>query len=154
MLKILDLVEAFFSRYVPSGLKRPYAVAFRYSVFVFGGLIGYIIYFATQKMLFNLGIWRGIALAVGLILAIIFTFTYHRYITFDQKSNWKEKLVKFIPIQATIATINWISSLIAIERMHFPDLQATFVITFVLSMLNFGVSKLMVFHKSDEGKSL
>jgi len=148
MIKALDATEHFFGRFVPSPLKRHYSVGFRYSVFAFGGLIGYVIYYGAQRILFDLGIWRGIALAVGIILAILFTFTYHRHVTFDQKTGWKEKFVKFIPIQLVIGGLNWVISLVAIETFHFPDLPATFVITLVLSILNFAASRVFVFNKA------
>ncbi len=147
MNKVLESIEGFFSTLVPGPLKKYYFIGFHYGVFVFGGLIGYLLYFGSQRVLFNLGIWRGFGLGVGIVLAILFTFTYHRYVTFDQKGGWKEKFAKFAPLQAVIAAINWALSLLAIEALHFPDFQATFVITFVLSLFNFAASKMLVFSR-------
>ncbi len=155
--RLLDLLEGFFARFVPAPLKRVYSLGFRYSVFVFGGLIGYVLYYGTQESLYGLGISRAIALTIGLTLAVLFTFTYHRYVTFGQKEGWKEKFIKFAPIQVLIAAVNGILSFIAIEQMHFPSLQATFVITFVLSLANFAANKIFIFRRgsaSSAGKSL
>ncbi|MBI3036857.1 GtrA family protein [Candidatus Woesearchaeota archaeon] len=149
MKKLFDAVEKFFEPFVPGQLKRPYSIGFRYSVFVFGGLIGYLLYYGAQEYLFKLGIARAIDLAVGSTLAVLFTFTYHRYITFDQKTGWKGKLMKFAPIQVSIAATNVVLSFIAIEHMHFPSLQATFVITFGLSLFNFAMNKLFIFRKEN-----
>lgn len=152
--KILNSLEGFFERFVPSLLKRPYHIGFRYSVFVFGGLIGYVLYYGAQESLYWLGVARAIALAVGLALAVLFTFTYHRYVTFGQKEGWKEKLMKFAPVQVLIAAVNGVLSFIAIEQMHFPSLQATFVITFALSLVNFAANRLFIFRKAAARKSL
>lgn len=152
--RLLDLLESFFARFVPSSLKRVYSLGFRYSVFVFGGLIGYVLYYGTQESLYRLGVARAIDLTIGLTLAVLFTFTYHRYITFGQKEGWKEKFIKFAPIQVLIAAVNGILSFIAIEQMHFPSLQATFVITFVLSLANFAANRIFIFRRGGAGKSL
>lgn len=155
-LKILDLLEAFFERFVPAPMRRLYHVAFRYSVFVFGGLIGWVILIGSEQLLLRFGIWRGIGYAVGLVLAIIFTFVYHRYITFGVKSDTGERFLRFAPIQVVIAAANWLLFLAATEYLKIPvsEIVASFFITFILSLVNFAASKLLVFHRVDAGKSL
>lgn len=164
MLKVLDLLEAFFERFVPSPLKRPYHIAFRYSVFVFGGLIGWVILDRTNILLLHLRLgenvhflnllWHGVAYSIGLILAIIFTFWYHRQVTFDVKTAWKERFSKFVPIQIFIAVLNLVLYLIATQFFSFPKTPASFVVTFFLSFVNFAFNKLLVFRKGASGKSL
>lgn len=143
----LDTIEMFFGKFVPRPLKRVYANGFRYGIFITGGLIGYALYYGTQEMLYKAGVFRAIGLAAGLTLAVLFTFTYHRYVTFTQREGWREKLAKFAPLQIAISAVNGVASLIAIEKMHYPSLQATFVITFVLSLANFAANKLFIFRK-------
>ncbi len=145
MKKLFDSLEIFFARFVPSPLKRFYFLGFRYGVFISGGLIGYIIFYGTQKILYNAGMWRGTGLAVGEILAVLFTFMYHRYVTFDQKSNARERFLKFFPVQICLAVVTWALSLVAIEHFKYPDLPATFVIVFFLSMVNFTANRLFIF---------
>ncbi len=147
MKRIFNSLEVFFSRFVPRPFKRLYAVGFRYGVFISGGFIGYIIFFSTQRILFNAGVWRGTGLAAGETLAVLFTFMYHRYVTFDQTSGAREKFMKFVPLQVIIAVVTWALSLVAIERLHYPDLQATFVIVFFLSLVNFTANRLFIFRK-------
>lgn len=154
VLKIFDLLEAFFERFVPSPLKRLYRLAFRYSVFVFGGLIGWIILIGSEQFLLQFGVWRGLGYGAGITLAILFTFFYHRYITFSLKSEWKERLVKFVPIQLVIAATNWLLFITGTEYMRFPDVPASFVITFFLSLVNFSANKLFIFRRGGAGKSL
>lgn len=148
MKRIFDWLEAFFLPFVPGPLKRLYTVLFRYGVFIFGGLIGYVIFFVTQRMLFDVGLWRGTALAVGEVLAVLFTFMYHRYVTFDQREGAREKFFKFVPLQVVLAFATWGLSLIAIETLHYPDLQATFIIVFFLSIINFTANRLFIFRKA------
>ncbi len=156
MLKLLDSLEVFFGRFVPSPLQKLYSVAFRYSVFVFGGLIGWVILIGSEQLLLRFGIWRGIGYALGLVLAIIFTFVYHRYITFGVKSDLKERFIKFAPLQVLIAAANWIMFLAMTDylKLRISDIVASFIVTFVLSLVNFAASKLLVFHRVDAGKSL
>ncbi len=155
-MKLFDSLEAFFERFVPSPLKKLYHVAFRYSVFVFGGLVGWVILIGSEQLLLRLGIWRGIGYAVGLVLAIIFTFVYHRHVTFGVKSDTGERFLRFAPIQVVIAAANWLLFLAATEYLKIPvsDIVASFIITFILSLVNFAASKLFVFHKGASGKSL
>lgn len=152
--KILNSLESFFERFAPSPLKRPYHVAFRYSVFVFGGLIGWFILIGSEQFLLRFGIWKGIGYGVGLMLAIFFTFTYHRYVTFGMKSETQERFAKFAPLQVFIAAANWLLFVAATHNFHFPDVPASFVITFFLSMVNFAANRIFVFRRGDARKSL
>ncbi len=147
MKKLFDAIEKFFEPVVPAPLKRPYKMGFHYGVFVFGGFFGYVLYFVVQENLYNAGVPRAISLAVGLVLAILLTFTYHRYVTFEERGGWREKFLKFAPSQFAIAGISYVLALYAIERLHFPSLPATFVITLVLSLVNFAANKLFIFKK-------
>jgi putative flippase GtrA len=148
MLKAVESFGLFFSRFVPESLKKYYFALFKYGVFVSGGLVGWIILIGSEQILLSYGFWNGIGFAIGIFLAIIFTFIYHQYVTFGIRTNWVQRFIKFIPIQIVIAAANWILSVLATNIMHFPDVPASFVITFVLSIFNFIFTKLLVFkHK-------
>ena len=145
MRKILDSVELFFSRIVPEPLKKYYFIAVRYATFVFGGLLGWVIMVGTEQLLLKHGIWRGVGYAIGIALAITFTFFYHRYITFGLKSGSKERFAKFAPLQIAISIANWVLFLVATEYLKFSDITASFVITFLLSLVNFAANRLFIF---------
>ena len=147
MRKLLDSVEMFFARLVPGPLKRYYRLGFRYGIFVFGGLVGWLAVIITEQLLLKVGVWRGIGYALGIVLAIIFTFTYHRYVTFGLKTESKERFIKFAPLQVTLSAANWMLFIAATEYLGFPDVPASFAITFVLSLANFAGNKLFIFHK-------
>lgn len=159
VLKILGSLESFFGRFVPASLKRVYFLGFRYSVFVFGGLLGWLILVASDQFLLRFGFWRGFSYATGLVLAILFTFTYHRYITFAMKSEIGERFLKFAPLQVVIAAANWALFLATKGYLEIPDVSSasvvtSFVITFVLSLVNFAANRLFIFRKADARKSL
>ena len=159
ILKILNVLERFFERFVPSPLRRIYHIGFRYSVFVFGGLIGWLILVASDQLLLRFGAWRGFSYGLGLVLAILFTFTYHRYITFAIKSELTERFLKFAPLQVVIAATNWALFLATKGYLEIPDVSsasivASFLITFALSLVNFAASRIFIFRKADARKSL
>jgi putative flippase GtrA len=148
MLKAVESIGLFFSRFVPEPLKKYYFALFKYAVFVTGGFIGWAILIVIEQILVARGFWNGIGFGAGIFLAIIFTFIYHQYVTFDIKTNWAQRFIKFIPIQLVVAAANWVLSVIATNLMHFPDVAASFVITFVISIFNFIFTRLLVFkHK-------
>lgn len=154
MRKLIDSLELFFARFVPGPLKKYYFLATRYATFVSGGLIGWFIVIGTEQLLLRFGVWRGIGYAAGIVLAILFTFIYHRHVTFGMMSGWKERLAKFAPLQAGIAAANWLLFVAATHYLHFPDVPASFVITFFLSLVNFAANKIFIFRRSGAGKSL
>lgn len=137
----------FFERLAPGPLKRYYHLGFRYGIFVFGGLIGWLAVIITEQLLLKAGVWRGIGYALGIVLAIIFTFNYHRYVTFGLKTESKERFTKFAPLQITLSVANWVLFIAATEYLGFPDIIASFAITFVLSLVNFAGNRLFIFRK-------
>ena len=147
MRNALDSIEQFFARFLPEPLKKPYFVAARYFTFVLGGFIGWLILIVIEQVLLRTGAWRGIGYALGIVFAIIFTFFYHRYVTFGVKSEWKQRFIKFAPIQIIISAANWVLFIAATEYLHFPDVAASFIITFFLSLVNFAISRLFVFQR-------
>lgn len=147
MRKFLVGIEMFFARFVPGPLKGLYFLGMKYATFVFGGLIGWLLVIGTEQFLLGFGVWRGFGYALGIVFAICFTFTYHRHITFGLKSGWKERLVSFAPLQVTISVVNWALFVAATHFFGLPDVPASFVITFFLSLVNFAVNRLFIFHR-------
>jgi putative flippase GtrA len=153
MTRVVESIEAFLARAVPDALKKYFHIGFKWGIFVTGGLIGYLIYYFVYRLASDHGITLGISLASGLVPAIVFTFLYHSFITFDEKAGWKARFVKFVPIQVAISALNWVVTRftlshfnfpdLVIGRFRFPDLPATFVITFLISILNFSITRLI-----------
>lgn len=161
MRKLLDAIEIFFSRLVPGPLKKHYFLAFRYFTFVVGGFLGWVIMIGTEQFLLRFGVQKIIGYGLGVVLAILFTFCYHRYVTFGVTSNWKERLMVFAPIVIILSLVNLAlfaffkppANLTPIALFGFKfvidlkDIVLSFVITIVLSLVNFAANKLFVFKK-------
>ena len=125
----------------------------QYFTFIFGWLIGWLILVGTYKLLLGFHLWNGLSYAAGLLLTILFTFAYHRYVTFVLKTDRVERFMKFAPLQLGIAAANWLLFLAGTELLHLHDVATSFVVTFFLSLANFAANRLLVFHREDSGKS-
>jgi putative flippase GtrA len=147
MLKAVESIGQFFSVVVPGPLKKYYFALFKYGVFVFGGFFGWIILIVSEQLVVANGLWNGIGFALGLALAIVFTFIYHQYVTFDIRTDWLQRFIKFIPLQIVVAIANWVLSVVATNIFHYPDVPASFVITFFLSIFNFLLTRVLVFKR-------
>ncbi len=147
MRAFLKSIELFFARFVPGPLRAPYFLAARYGTFVFGGLIGWLLVIVTEQALLRLGVWKGFGYGLGIVFAIAFTFTYHRFITFGLTAGWKERLASFAPLQIALSVANWALFVSATHFFGFPDVAASFVITFFLSLLNFSINRFFIFRK-------
>ncbi len=123
----------------------------KYFTFIFGGLIGWLILIGSEQFLLRFGVWRGIGYGVGLVLAVLFTFAYHRHVTFGMKSESRERFAKFAPLQVIIAAANWLLFVAATHYLHFSDVPASFVVTFFLSLVNFAANRLFIFHAEAQG---
>ncbi|HIG98528.1 TPA: hypothetical protein HA231_03850, partial [Candidatus Woesearchaeota archaeon] len=119
----------------------------RYSTFIIGGLVGWLILIGSEQFLLEHGVWRGAGYGAGLFLAIVFTFLYHRFVTFGRGSDWRQRFMRFAPFQVVIAAVNWLFFLAATEYLGLPDVPASFMVTFVLSLLNFAANRLFIFRK-------
>ncbi len=144
-----------------------FATIRRYLVFVFGGGIGWLIIIGMQALF--LARWGEIfSYWVGLIFADIFTFVYHRLITFKIKSDWKMRFVKFSAIVIVISVAN--GALFSFSAKNFDltyfdmavpsglllglfggnliipgRILVSFVITLILSIINFGINRIFIF---------
>lgn len=119
----------------------------KYFIFIFGGLIGWLMLVGSEQVLLHFGVWRGIGYGVGLVLAILFTFAYHKHVTFSMTSKARERFAKFAPLQVFIAAANWLLFVAATGFFHFHDVAASFVITFFLSLVNFAANRLLIFRR-------
>lgn len=146
-----------------------FATIRRYLIFVFGGGIGWSIIIGMQA-LFIAKLGEIFSYWIGLLFADIFTFVYHRFITFKIKSDWKIRFVKFSVIVVAISIANGaIFSFAAktFDLTHFDvaipsalllgffgsglivpgRILVSFVITLVLSVINFAINRIFIFRQ-------
>ncbi|MAG15623.1 hypothetical protein CMO88_01025 [Candidatus Woesearchaeota archaeon] len=133
----------------------------RYFIFITGGFVGWLIIIGMQAV-FLASLGEIFSYWVGLLFADIFTFVYHRLITFKIKSNWKIRFVKFVIIVTAITLANGaffsltaasfdlaklnLSIIFLEQTLMIPGrIIASFFITFVLSVINFGINRIFIF---------
>ncbi len=130
-----------------------FATIKRYLVFVFGGGIGWLIIVGMQALF--IARWGEIlSYWVGLLFADVFTFVYHRCITFKIKSDWKVRFVKFSVIVVLISVVNGALFSMASKYLDLASFDvafvpgrviASFLITLVLSIINFAINRIFIF---------
>lgn len=131
-------------------LKKIYYVVKRYMIFIFGGFIGWLILIGITALTVNsLQVRPFIGYFFGLVAAIIFTFSYHRYITFKKKTNWSVRFMKFVPLEGTVSAFNWALFYIVTEFLGLDSglnyTIASFLITWSISVINFCLNRFWVF---------
>lgn len=128
-----------------------------YLVFIMGGgarflFVALLTLLLIEVLNFPYTISYGAALTVGVISA----FFYNRIFTFNTLTAWKPRLLKFVVIIPIIDVSNWV--LVIAITQAFADFYDTavlpryywpaiFLVTSVLSVLNFGLNKFWVFKR-------
>ncbi|MBN2454043.1 GtrA family protein [Candidatus Woesearchaeota archaeon] len=143
-----------------------YGTVRRYFIFLFGGGTAYFLAMIITTFLERGGMWFWAAYSVGLVFAIVFTFIYHRYVTFRKFGSIGSRFAKFTVVVLLIVIANWIFTIITISLLSGAQLQfgdpnalldsakyaapltywlVTFFVTLVLSVFNFLFNKIWVF---------
>ncbi|MFH1182167.1 MAG: GtrA family protein [Candidatus Woesearchaeota archaeon] len=132
-----------------------YGTLRRYFIFLLGGGTGLLIAEVTTTLLTeSFQLWYMLSYIIGTILAIIFTFIYHRYVTFRKFTDVRKRFVKFVFVVSIIAVVNIalvylsteaVAGYFGTEVTKFYYWATIFIVTLVLSTVNFTVNKLWVF---------
>ena len=131
-------------------LRKIYFAIKRYAIFIFGGFVGWLILISITTFITNAFQTRPyVGYLFGLTGAIIFTFSYHRYITFKQKTNWQSRFMKFAPLEISLSALNWLLFYIVTESQGIGSgvgyITASFFITWFISIINFSLNRFWVF---------
>ncbi len=115
---------------------------FRYVKFLFGGGL---------SLLLNLGItyvlteffqfWHMLSFGIALGCEILFLFVYHSYVTFRKNG----KFWLFVGVILFISGLNWLAVYVLTEILKLPYLIAIVLAAGVISLLNYGINKRVVF---------
>ena len=120
----------------------------RYFIFISGGFVGWSILIGMHTFFRNTyGMNPVFSYAIGIGFADVFTFVYHRFVTFKIKTQWQTRFIKFTILALVLSFANW--ALFALGRgvlnLQVPDIAMSFVITSFISVLNFGINRIVVF---------
>lgn len=115
---------------------------FRYIKFLFGGGL---------SLLLNLGItfilteyfqlWHMLSFAIALGCEIFFLFGYHSVVTFRRNG----RFWLFVLVILFISVLNWLAVYLLTEVLALPYLIAIVFSALVISVLNYGINKRLVF---------
>ena len=130
----------------------------KYCIFITGGGIGALVNWLISFMLTSLlGIYYLVSYLVAQFVNIAVNFTWHRYITFCVESSSLEQFFRFVLLSCTTALLSLvlvfllkefvIDSIYEMEVWGFNlnYLAAIVSVTFLVSVINYVVSKMWVF---------
>lgn len=115
---------------------------FRYIRFLFGGGLSLLLNLGITYVLteyFNL--WHMLSFAIALGCEILFLFSYHSYVTFRKNG----KFWLFALVILFISGLNWMGVYALTEVLTLPYLIAILLSAGVISLLNYGINKKVVF---------
>ncbi len=119
----------------------------RYLIFLVGGTTGWLILIGIHTLLHGRGTHAAISYGVGDFVAVLFTFFYHRLVTFKIKTNWQSRFVQFALLTTFIAFANWGLFFLfrIVMNVPVPDVVVSFLITGFLSVINFLFNRIFIF---------
>ncbi len=111
----------------------------KYVTFVLGGFLGWLIIIVVHLFLSRgigvdirfFGVDVQLSYAIGLIIAILLVFLYHRFLTFRMRSRWKRRLSYFFVTEVIIAVFNWLLFVVGVWLLgqYIPDFSFSFAFT-------------------------
>lgn len=117
---------------------------------IFGALTTVINIF-SYLALNNIGIQYVISNVIAFILSIIFAFITNKLYVFDSKT-WEVKIViresiTFLGSRLASFLIDTLSLILLIETIGMNDFIAKCIVNIIVIVINYGLSKLIVFKK-------
>jgi putative flippase GtrA len=125
-----------------------FGTARRYFIFVLGGLIGWLILIGTHIFFRDTyHLHPALSYGIGMFFATIFTFVYHVLVTFRIKTRLQSRFVQFSVLVVLIAILNWgmFSFSRVVLNLPISDTIISFFITGFLSVVNFGINRIIIF---------
>ncbi len=115
---------------------------FRYVKFLFGGGLSLLLNLSlTYALTEFFRFWHMLSFAIALGCEIAFLFVYHSYVTFRKDG----KFLIFALVVLFISGLNWMFVYLLTELLGVLYLYAIVVSAAVISVLNYGLNKKIVF---------
>lgn len=141
--KVLD----FQRRLTGEGL---FATGRRYATFLIGGTTGWLILIGLHTFFKGFyGFNPLVSYAAGLVFADVFTFVFHKIVTFRIHTNWKRRFLQFSALVIAVSVANWGLFYVGRQVLDLPvrDFVMSFFITGFLSVVNFSVNRVLIFRR-------
>ena len=118
----------------------------RYFTFLVPGFLSWLFLIATHTIL-NEYYAAAVSYGIGILITLIFAFVFHSLVTFNVKSNWKSRFIKFTGLVALVSAANWALFVMGREILNLPvpDFVMSFFITGFLSVINFLLNRIFIF---------
>ncbi|MBX7223969.1 MAG: GtrA family protein [Blastocatellia bacterium] len=127
----------------------------RWLKFNFVGLGGMIVQSLLLAILANGLGWRdSLALVIGVECAVINNFFWHEKWTWKERkaTRWRERILRFGRFNITNGLVSiggaWMLMELLHERCHLPNQLVNLISIVACSMVNFGLSHVVVFRRS------
>ena len=115
---------------------------YNYIKFLFGGGLSLLLNLGiTYSLTEFLHFWHMVAFAMALTCEIFFLFTYHSLVTFRKQG----RFFFFAAVVLFISGLNWLAVYALTEVLTLPYLIAIVLAAGVISVLNYGINKRIVF---------
>lgn len=115
---------------------------YRYIRFLFGGGLSLLLNLGITYILTEFfQLWHMLSFAIALSFEILFLFVYHSYVTFRKNG----KFWLFAAVIIFISGLNWLAVYLLTEVLTLPYLIAIVLAAGVISLLNYGINKKVVF---------
>ncbi|MDO8510526.1 MAG: GtrA family protein [Nanoarchaeota archaeon] len=115
---------------------------YKYVKFLFGGGLSLLLNLGITYVLTEVfQLWHMLSFAIALGCEIFFLFAYHSFVTFRKSG----KFWLFAIVIICISTLNWLAVYLLTEFLTLPYLIAIVLAAGVISVLNYGLNKRLVF---------
>ena len=115
---------------------------YKYVKFLFGGGLSLLLGLGITYVLTEFyQLWHMLSFGIALTCEIAFLFVYHTYVTFRKNG----KFWFFIAVVLFISGLNWLAVYVLTEILTLPYLIAIVLAAGVISLLNYGINKKVVF---------
>ena len=115
---------------------------YKYVKFLFGGGLSLLLNLGITYLLTEVfQLWHMLSFAIALGCEIFFLFAYHSYVTFRKNG----KFWLFAAVILCISALNWLVVYLLTEFLTLPYLIAIVLAAGVISVLNYGLNKRLVF---------
>lgn len=119
---------------------------YRYMKFLAGGGLSLLLNLGLTYVLTEyFQLWYMLSFAIALACEVLFLFVYHSYVTFRKNG----KFWTFAAVILFISGLNWLVVYLLTELLTVPYLIAIVLAAGVISVLNYGLNKKLVFKENE-----
>ncbi len=109
------------------------------------GILTTVISLLSYKLLLMLGMHYMIATSISSGLAILFAYITNRKYVFESRNNILQESIKFFVARILIFQLETFALFIAVSRYGYNEFYSKVIVTIIVILLNYILSKFMIF---------